>query len=240
MSSNCKNITIINGWGAQAAVWNDFVEQLDSRYQIKIIDLPRGETVICEDFSLDDLVAELDRKITTKTHIIAWSLGGNVAMAFANKYSAKVASLLTIAASPKFVQGNGWDKGMPSDTFDEFYQSVLIDELKALKLFAGLQAVSDRNEKTVLKKLRQLIGERKQLDKQVLATGLDILRSVDQRQSWLQLRCPEKHVYGENDHLVPLEVADFSHNSTVMIGVSHAPMLSATAELVTIVEEFIS
>jgi pimeloyl-ACP methyl ester esterase len=240
MNSDCKNITIINGWGAQAAVWNDFVEQLDSGYQINIIDLPRGETDLGDAFTLDDLVAELDRKIIAKTHIIAWSLGGNVAMAFANKYSVKVASLLTVAASPKFVQGNGWNNGMPSDTFDEFYQSVLIDELKALKLFASLQAVSDRNEKTVLKKLRELIGERKQLNQQVLAASLDILRSIDQRDSWLKLSCPEKHVYGENDHLVPLEVADFSHNSLVMKGVSHAPMLSATAELAAIVKEFIA
>jgi pimeloyl-[acyl-carrier protein] methyl ester esterase len=236
----CKKITIINGWGAQASLWTDFITQLNPRYQITLIDLPLAETDLGYDFSLADLAADLDRQIVAKTHIIAWSLGANVAMAFANQHSDKVASLLTIAANPKFIQGDGWGSGMPRDIFGEFYQSLLNNELKALKLFAGLQAVGDHKEKALLKKLRQLISKQEQLNKQVLAAGLNILASVDQREYWLGLNCPEKHVYGENDNLVPAEVAEFSHNSVVMRGVSHAPMLSATTELVAIVEEFIA
>lgn len=238
-TSEYKKITIINGWGAQASLWTDFIAQLNPRYQVTIIDLPLGKTDLNCEFSLIDLAADLDRQITGKTHIIGWSLGANVAMALANKYSDKVLSVLTIAANPKFIQGDGWDNGMPRDTFDEFYQSLLNDEFKALKTFAGLQAIGDYKEKMLLKKLRQLIAKPEQLDKQVLAAGLNILASVDQREYWLNVNCPEKHVYGESDNLVPAEVAEFSHNSMVLSGVSHAPMLSATAELVAIVEEFI-
>ena len=240
MTSDCQKITIVNGWGAGAELWDDFVAQLDSRYQVDLINLPLGESDLGCDFSLLDLAAELDRQITAKTHIIAWSLGGNVAMALANKCSDKIVSLLTVAANPKFIQGDGWDNGMPRETFDEFYQSLLNNEVKALKLFAGLQAVGDRQEKVLLRKLRQLVGSQEPLNKQVLAAGLNILASVDQREYWLGLSCPEKHLYGEYDSLVPVEVAEFSHNSAVMSGVSHVPMLSATAALVAIVEEFIA
>lgn len=237
--SECEKITIINGWGAQASLWTDFVTQLNPRYQVTIIDLPLGETDLGYKFSLIDLAADLNRQITAKTHVIGWSLGANVVMAFANRYRDKVLSVLTIAANPKFIQGDGWDNGMPRDIFDEFYQSVLKNEFKALKTFAGLQAIGDRKEKTLLKKLRQLMAVQEQLNKQVLAAGLNVLASVDQREYWLGLNCPEQHVYGENDNLVPAAVAEFSHNSLVMSGVSHAPMLSATADLVAIVEEFI-
>jgi pimeloyl-ACP methyl ester carboxylesterase len=150
-----------------------------------------------------------------------------------------VASLITIAANPKFVQGDGWDNGMPRDTFDRFYQSLL-NKLKALKLFAGLQAIGDHKEKVLLKKLRQLIGKQEQLNQQVLAAGLNILASVDQRDYWHELNCPEKHIYGENDNLVPAKVAEFSNNSVIMSGVSHVPMLSATTELAAMIEEFIA
>ena len=239
VGSDCKKITIINGWGAQQLLWADFVARLDSSYQITLIDLPLGETDLGHDFSLTDLVADLDQQIIAKTHIIAWSLGGNVAMAFAHQYSNKVASMITIAANPKFVQGDGWDNGMPRDTFDRFYQSLLNNKLKALKLFAGLQAIGDRKEKVLLKKLRQLIGKQEQLNQQVLVAGLNILASVDQRDYWHELNCPEKHIYGENDKLVPAKVAEFSNNSVIMSGVSHVPMLSATTELAAMIEEFI-
>jgi pimeloyl-ACP methyl ester esterase len=239
-SRDCKKITIINGWGAKSLLWADFIARLDSNYQITLIDLPLGKSDIGYDFSLIDLAADLDRQILAKTHIIAWSLGGNVAMAFAHQYSDKVASLITIAANPKFVQGDGWDNGMPQETFEKFYQSLLTNKLTALKLFAGLQAVGDRKEKTLLKKLRQLIGKPEQLNQQVLAAGLNILAGVDQREYWLESNCPKKHIYGANDSLVPAKVAEFSNNSVVMSGVSHAPMLSAITELVAMVEEFIA
>lgn len=238
--NQCKKITIINGWGAQSLLWTNFITQLNSCYKITLIDLPLGASDLGYDFLLSDLVADLDRKITARTHIIGWSLGGNVATAFAHQFSDKVASLTTIAANPKFIQGADWDSGMSRDTFDEFYQTLLTNELKALKLFAGLQAVGDRKEKTVLKNLRQLIGKHEQLNQRVLTAGLNILASVDQREYWQQLNCPQKNIYGENDNLVPAKVANYSHNSVVMSGVSHAPMLSVTSELVAIVEEFIT
>ncbi len=151
-----KPVLLIHGFGEDSNIWENQVNRFNERYKLIIPDLPGcGKSdFIPEVFSMDDhadLLAELLKAEKSETaDLIGHSMGGYIAMAFAEKYPEMMNSLCLFHSSAyadteekiatrkkaiQFIQQNGAHKFLQQATpnlFSEYtkqHQPGLVEEI---------------------------------------------------------------------------------------------------------------
>ena len=163
--------------------------------------------------------------------VVAWSLGGWLAMQAIAAGTLAPASLVLIAPAFQFVNDGNFTDGMPHDTFTQFRQNYITDPERTLTRFHGLIAKGDKNMRTVMAHLAH--------HPEVANTGrwlpwLDALA----RDTLHEVRIDTPHItllHGHNDAIVP--VAQSTHikarNPNIQIEIwqdaCHAPHLHDSA-----------
>lgn len=98
-------LVLFHGFTSAQTTWDNIYDELITEYQVLTIDLPgHGETQVqadktMKDFS-DDFNALLESLKITKIHLLGYSMGGRIALSFANYYPEKINSLILESASP--------------------------------------------------------------------------------------------------------------------------------------------
>lgn len=204
-SKSMINLVLLHGWGCDSNTWQPVLPALENIAQVTALDLPGfGQSPALNDFSLAALLEALAAQIPDNSVIAGWSLGGMLGVQLANKYPQKVRALITLAANAKFVASDDYPQAMPAAVNSEFNQSFAQDPKVTLKLFSGLLAQGDTNERQLLKSLRQQAPV--DFSSQWIQT-LELLAELDNRQVLAQLRQPCLHMLAEKDALVPVAVA---------------------------------
>jgi malonyl-CoA O-methyltransferase len=165
------------------------------------LDLPGfGNAPALPEFTLDAVLEKLATQLPPSCVLVGWSLGGMLAMQMAARLPQQVKAIVTIAANLKFVASSDYPAALAPAINNQFARSFESDPQAALKLFGGLLAQGDAQERQLLKSLRQ------QLPAQMNSNwgqALGVLAALDNRDLFINLQQPGMHLLGEKDALVP-------------------------------------
>ena len=227
-------IVLLHGWGFRPTVCQGITDALVQNGMDHPILTP--ELPLIPGSTLETTLAQLAYDLPHESHLIGWSLGGEMALAFALRYPDRVKSLALISATPCFMNQADWPHGQPNTLLDDFDNRLANDAAALLKRFGLLirhgdpQASKDRA-------LADSLLAHTEPNTSRLASGLNFLRSIDSRSACTQaLSCPLLIIHGDSDAVVPIAAAQWLQtalhgNLYTVTAASHALPLTHAAEI---------
>ncbi|CAM4088335.1 pimeloyl-ACP methyl ester esterase BioH [Pseudoalteromonas byunsanensis] len=237
-----NTLVFLHGWGMNKAVWQVCAEELSTHYDgdIQCLNLPGfgGADIPEGEYTLASVASMLAKQIQPNSILVAWSLGGLVALYLAKHFPEKVSKLVMLASSPYFVESTDW-AGIKAHVLDDFKQQLSLDSAKTIERFLAIQAMGSEHAKEDIKQLKALLRQQPQANEVALNAGLDMLKNQDLRQIFSQLRQPVYGFFGRLDALVPKNVGskmarlNSNFKYEVVQKASHAPFISHRAEFIS-------
>lgn len=222
-------MVLLHGWGMSSAVWGAFADALSECFSLTLIDLPGlgNSRDYPELYTTDAVVDLLVDSCPDQAIWLGWSMGGQFAVAFAERFPERVTKLITIASNPCFVERDDWPSAMLEQTHAQFEQSLSDNPDKTLIRFCMLQTQGAEKGKETLKMLRTLLADTAHTAPE---ESLSALRE-DVRQQLGRLKLPILQLFGEKDLLVPASAADGCERITgqqtiTYAGAGHLPFYS--------------
>lgn len=226
-------LLLIHGWGMHGGMWSQIAAQLSLSHQVYSLDMPgHGGSTTCTPYDLDTVVHRLKDRFDEPLTLCGWSLGGQVALRWAQLYPAQITKLILVSTTPCFVQQEGWSCAMDGETLQVFAESLLQNHAQTLRRFLALQVRGSEHERELLSDLRAQLFAHGEPDVTALQGGLGILRDTDLRAFLPQLLQPTLLLAGERDTLTPLAAMAYMENLmpasrlASIKGAAHAPFLS--------------
>lgn len=231
-----RDIILLHGWGTDGRYWEPLIPFLLDSFRVHIVDLPgygRNEPVSEHLFKF---VSSFKTTFDFQYYLCGWSLGGNLASLVCDLNREAVLGLITVACNPRFVCETDWP-GIDSDQLDEMRLQITNDPESTLKKFRKWLKGKGRCQSV---KLPEAIEYRLE----ALREGLDILAQFDFRGVFSMLRCPQLHLYSDDDPLVPKEVVNAvktllpNSKVTSLDSGAHIPFMYQPEKVATKLKEF--
>jgi pimeloyl-[acyl-carrier protein] methyl ester esterase len=241
------DLVMLHGWGMNAAVWDGCPGCWNGLTQHRI-ELP-GHGLSPFPAALNDLWTWADACLEAAPEQaiwLGWSLGGLVALAAALRAPKRVAGLILLTATPRFVTAADWTPAMPETTLAQFHDGLSLDPTGTLERFLALQVRGSDAARETLRTLRHELASRPDPDPAALSLGLDLLRDEDLRGRLPDIRCPALWLFGSHDTLVPpgagerIEILMPGAQARIIRGAAHAPHLSHPNETAQAIASFLS
>jgi pimeloyl-[acyl-carrier protein] methyl ester esterase len=241
--NDVRDVVFLHGWGFSAGIWKDLASRLAPRFRVHVPDLPGyGGAPACSPYTLEGMAEALARGAPRRCHVVGWSLGGEVALAWARRAPRQVQRLALIATTPCFTTRPGWWCATAPGVLREFGRSLAADRAGTLARFVAVQAKGDARARQIAAVLQRSSEGNTPAD--VLAAGLAILSSADLRSELCGVSQPALVLHGARDRIVPpaaghrlaaaLPCARFS----LMRACAHAPFLSQPGRVAQALREF--
>lgn len=234
-SGNC-HLVLLHGWGLNAEVWHCISEELSSHFTLHLVDLPGfGRSQGFGAMPLEEMAERVLQQAPEKAIWLGWSLGGLVASQVALTHPARVQALVTVASSPCFSARDEWP-GIKPDVLAGFQQQLSEDFQRTVERFLALQTMGTETARQDARTLKKTVLALPMPEVAVLNGGLEILKTVDLRESLCTLRMPFLRLYGYLDGLVPRKVVPRldalwpESESLVFAKAAHAPFISHPGE----------
>src|SRR5699024_8653544 len=97
-------LVLLHGFTGSKQTWKNFTEAWQDRFTLVIVDLPGHGDTPPFSHSMHDLVEQLHdffkQLNLTKFHLLGYSMGGRIALSYANVYPEQIQSLILESASP--------------------------------------------------------------------------------------------------------------------------------------------
>jgi len=239
-----RDVVLLHGWGASGAVWSALARRLAPRYRVHAPDLPGyGKTPDCPRGSLDAIVESLSGTAPRRCHVVGWSLGGEVALAWARRAPRQVSRLALIATTPCFARRPGWSCATAPATLEEFRSRLTADRGGLLARFVAAQAKGDSRARRVTPALQAAMAD--DASDAVLASGLEILARADLRGGVRHVPHRALVLHGARDRIVPPAAgrrlaAMLPHARYVPVrSAAHAPFLSQPRRVALLLRAFL-
>ncbi|AZL16077.1 alpha/beta fold hydrolase [Rickettsiales endosymbiont of Stachyamoeba lipophora] len=203
MSSH--SVVLLPGLGFKSSIW-DFITPSLKDYQVTLIDLPEIDNLDIK--KIIDIIAS---KISDNSIIIGWSLGGLIATYLYHLLPHKCSKLALIASTPKFMEDKNW----PGITLSQIESNM--------KNFSGI--VQYPNKST---QVRRYLAEHQTA---VPANHLKLIKSLDAREIYNNLKIPVLNILGEKDAIIPLRQTEYFprfHQIIIIPKAGHVPFLTHT------------
>lgn len=237
-------IVLLHGWGCDSRTWQPLLPYLQQHGEVIAIDLPGfGESVALPEFKLEAALALIEQQLPERAVLIGWSLGGMLAVALAQRFPQKITHLITLATNAKFVASEDYPTAMSRAINRQFNHSFSADAQTTLKMFGGLLAQGDSDERTLLKNLRRQQPLRSANNN--WSEALNLLALLDNRAAFAQLTQPGLHLFGESDALVPVAAAqtvqalNTQQQVEVLVGSGHAAHWSQPEKVAHLIGHFL-
>lgn len=239
-------LVLLHGWAMHGGVFAPLAHLLAERCQTISVDLPgHGHSRASSlPLALDALADALAAQLPERAVIVGWSLGGLVALAYAQRHPARVRGLGLIAASPRFVQAPDWPAGMDPRVFEVFGEELARDYRGTLDRFLMLEAQGSAHLREELRYLRDAVHARGEPSARALHEGLRLLQTSDLRARLPSLAMPSLWLAGRRDRLVSpqamRDAAMLAPQSRVLSidGAGHAPFLAEPAVVADALMDF--
>jgi pimeloyl-[acyl-carrier protein] methyl ester esterase len=238
MAERMKTVgcVFVHGWAMNASVWQPLLQNLPDWIEPRLVDLPGHGALAQQPATTLAAFASSVAAVAERPCLwVGWSLGGLVAMQVAKDFPQRVAGLILVASSPKFVRTDDWPYAVERVVFDQFAEALEQDADRTIKRFLMLQAMGMPDaaaSKQTVRKLQQLLETAGRASMQGLRSGLDLLAASDLRADFSALDMPLACVLGERDTLAPaglaVEMKALNPRAQVEIidGAAHAPFIS--------------
>lgn len=240
-----RDLVLLHGWGLNAQVWGCTLKRLAPHFRLHLVDLPgygrsQGFGVI----SLEQMAEVLLANAPERAYWLGWSLGGLVAGQIALMQPARVMGLITVASSPCFTAQAQWP-GIRPEVLQGFQQQLSDDFKRTVERFLALQTLGTESARQDARLLKAVVLDQPMPSVAVLNAGLEMLRTVDQREPLRELTLPMLRIYGYLDGLVPRKVASlldelWPHSRSIVIPkAAHAPFISHPEAFANCIIEFV-
>lgn len=205
-----RDLVLLHGWGVTAAVWRSLGAELARDYCVHAVEMPGfGISAEAGCDTLPALVDALAAALPQRATVCGWSLGGQAALAWAQRHPAQVERLVLLATTPRFVCADDWTNGMSGSEFEDFAADVAANPPRARLRFLTLQANGDGAAHAVLRELREAIARGGVAAGIALSAGLQMLRDVDLRGELPKIAQPALVMHGVNDAVTPHAAGEY-------------------------------
>jgi pimeloyl-[acyl-carrier protein] methyl ester esterase len=226
------HLVLLHGWGLNAEVWNCISEELSSHFTLHLVDLPGfGRSQGFGAMALEEMAERVLQQAPENAIWLGWSLGGLVASQVALTHPERVQALVTVASSPCFSARDAWP-GIKPDVLAGFQQQLSEDFQRTVERFLALQTMGTETARQDARALKKTVLALPMPPVDVLNGGLEILKTVDLRESLTSLTVPFLRLYGYLDGLVPRKVVPLldtlwpESESLIFAKAAHAPFIS--------------
>ena len=244
-----KECVLLHGWGMNQGVWHQLLPKLtalNTNYVFKALDLPGfgQNNFLPEPYTLESVAKSIAEKLADQTCIVAWSLGGLIAVYIAKHWPEKVSKIIMVASSPYFTQQDNWP-GIKVEVLENFVVQLQRNSQKTIERFLAIQALGSEHAKEDIKLLKQSINAQPEPSPLALNAGLNILLNDDLRNEFSALKQPIYGIFGRLDSLVPQEAIEFMHDlnsrfeSKILSKASHAPFISHPDEFIRALKRYV-
>ena len=241
------DIVLLHGWGLHGGVFAALAEHMAAHYRVTLIDLPgHGHSAsFPQSLDLAALAEIVAAAAPPRAAWLGWSLGGMIAAQLALTAPARVAKLILVNSSPRFITGDDWPCAMDPAVIAGFAQALHEDYRGTLERFIALQIAPGAEGRETLRRLREMLLRFPAPAPQALNDGLAILRSADLRGRLPALRCPALVILGKRDRLVPAAVGPAiktllpEARIELIAGAGHVPFISHQPEFLTLLTPFL-
>jgi len=228
------DLVLLHGWGLHGGTWGTWLEALSGRARLHVVDLP-GHGLSAwprHATTLAALASSVGEVVPDGAHVLGWSLGGIIALELARQDQRRLAGLILVATTPRFVAGDDWPWGMPESSLADFAKRLRVDHRRTVQDFLALQILGDEHQQPTLRALRAAVASRPEPALEALTVGLEILRVADLRAALPRIDLPAVVIAGERDRLTPpaasarLAASMPSARYCPIARAAHAPFLS--------------
>lgn len=237
-------LVLLHGWGTHAGVWTDMISRLELDHAVIAADFPGDETEFATDCTMDGVIDRLSAIAPERCVVAGWSLGGQLALAWARRHPQQLARLVLIASTPRFVSAPDWPHGMAATTLAGFAAELAADPAATLRRFLMLETQGDAAARAVARRLEAALAARPAADVAVLAWTLDWLRDNDLRAVLPGIQQPALVMHGDRDRITPLAAGEYLAQHLprakleVFAGAAHVPFVSDAEAVCRLVTEF--
>jgi pimeloyl-[acyl-carrier protein] methyl ester esterase len=240
------NLTLLHGWGLNGGVWDSVRAALAERYTLHIIDLPgHGFSKAAAISTLDTLADQIATVMPAHSHLLGWSLGGQIALAIARRHAARVNALVLIATTPCFLTRRDWPHAVTADVLADFGARLTTNTALTIKRFLALQVLNQPQLRDTLAALQTAVSARGIPSQTALTAALAILTSNDLRMQLTHIQHPTLVLQGSHDALTPEAAgrwlaAQLPRGQYALFkSAAHAPFLSHRDEFLATVNGFL-
>ncbi len=197
---------LLPGWSMGSAVFTPLLPLLRTQFQLYVADYQQLPPTLD---ALADALAQAMQGISQPATLLGWSLGGNLALALAQRQPQRVRQLCLLHTNPSFrVRDDAispWPCAMAPGVLDNFTRNCTQSPAATLKVFDRLQAQGAADPKAANPAPWRRQGQA--WTAADLVQGLAYLDAVDQRPLLAQLPMPQLWLWAEQDALVPASAA---------------------------------
>jgi len=201
-------MVLLHGWGFLPGIWGLVIEQLRQRGITGPIETPA--LPLNGNISQLTAIESLFETFPDTAHLVGWSLGGELALAYALCFPERVCSLTLISSTPCFMNRPDWELGQPATLLDDFDQRLIESPAALLKRFSSLIRLGD-NTAVRDRKITEALQNQSEPEAERLTAGLKFLRTIDLRatcSSQTEL-LPITLIHGSADNVVSLAAAQW-------------------------------
>lgn len=233
-----RDLVLLHGWGTQADIWSELAARLSPHFRLTLVDLPGcGASADCEPYSLERVASLLAQEMPQRCGVVGWSLGGQIALAWARMAPGQVERIALIATTPCFAQRADWPHAVSREMLHDFKQALAADAPGTLRRFFSLQALGDECTREAAARLRLCLKNNALPTAAALAGGLKVLLEADQRGDLAAVRQPVLVLHGDQDRVAPPAAGSHLARSlpdaelVVIPGAAHVPFVTALPEV---------
>ena len=232
---------LLHGWAANHHVYDDFRTYLGER-DIWAPDLPGHGLNHDANFDAATFADCLALNMQEPHHIVAWSLGGQVALQLALRHPDKVKTLCLCATFAKLLQSHDYEVGLVQSKLNGMIPVFQADYGKTMTQFLQLQILYTPERKHAIDMILPNViacGV-----PQGLQSAQQYAAKADLRAQLPQIHTPTLCVCGDKDTITPMRLGEYlaehlpNAHLMVIAKAVHAPFISHPQQMATELIEF--
>ncbi|WP_265943946.1 alpha/beta fold hydrolase [Dechloromonas sp. A34] len=247
-----QSIVFVHGFGTDQSVWQDVAASFMDDYRVVLFDnvgagkSPPEAFVQHRYLNLDTYATDLLDLCTAlqleDAILVGHSLGGMISILATIRNPEIASRLVLVGASPRYLDDEGYRGGFSKSDLDALYKAVTLNYTEWADSFAPLAMANP--EKPFLSE--DFAATIKSIPADRALTVLCSIFQSDHRAALGKLDIPTLLIQSQNDIAVPLAVAEYLHRHikhsrlSVIDATGHFPHVSAPAEVVAAIREFIA